>query len=76
MVKGGLAWLCLLVLPVMQVHGDTLKILNTEQRALYDQAVRQNSIDSLLAMIAGHIFMVAHHRRSSTHTDVLPRMWR
>lgn len=30
----------------------------------------------LLAMIAGHIFMVAQHRRSSTHTDVLPRMWR
>jgi len=30
----------------------------------------------LLAMILGHIFMVVWHRRSITHTDVLPRMWR
>ncbi|KAA1173177.1 hypothetical protein FWJ25_11820 [Marinobacter salinexigens] len=47
-IKGGLVWLCLLVLPAMPVHGDTLEILNPEQQALYDQAVRQNSIDFLI----------------------------
>ncbi|MDR5897859.1 cytochrome b [Halomonas vilamensis] len=30
----------------------------------------------LLAMILGHIFMVFWHRKSATHTDILPRMWR
>lgn len=30
----------------------------------------------LLAMILGHISMVVWHRRGTTHTDVLPRMWR
>lgn len=31
---------------------------------------------ALLAMIFGHIFMVFWRKRSATHTDVLPRMWR
>ena len=30
----------------------------------------------LLVMILGHIFMVFLHRKSASHTDVLPRMWR
>lgn len=30
----------------------------------------------LLAMIVGHIFKVGRHRHGSSHTDVLPRMWR
>lgn len=30
----------------------------------------------LLIMVIGHIFMVFWHRRSATHTNVLPRMWR
>ena len=30
----------------------------------------------LLIMVVGHIFMVFWHKRSATHTDVLPRMWR
>ena len=34
------------------------------------------AVAALLAMILGHIFMVSWHKRSATHTDVLPRMWR
>lgn len=30
----------------------------------------------LLIMVIGHIFMVFWHRRSATHANVLPRMWR
>ncbi|MEO8748268.1 MAG: cytochrome b [Rhodanobacter sp.] len=31
---------------------------------------------SLLALVAGHIFMVVWHKRSAADSDVLPRMWR
>ena len=31
---------------------------------------------TLLALVAGHIFMVVRHRRSAADMDVLPRMWR
>ncbi|MGQ7299873.1 hypothetical protein [Marinobacter nauticus] len=72
-IKGGLVWLCLLVLPVMQVHAGTLKILNTKQQALYDQAVRQNSIDSLIKAKTKDSLMVLALVYSSDHIKGLPR---
>ncbi|QTN40980.1 hypothetical protein [Marinobacter salsuginis] len=72
-IKGGLVWLCLLVLPAMQVHGDTLEILYPEQQALYDQAVRQDSIDFLIKAETKDSLMVLAVIYSADHIKGLRR---